>query len=365
MSVIAQAVILVGGKGTRLGALTAATPKPLMPMSDGRPFLDHLIENVARQGVGRILLLAGHFGEQITARYHGRLIGRAHVDVIVEPEPAGTAGALLLAAPALDDAFYLMNGDSIIDINLRSLDAAAGDSLFAMAVREVDNAGRYGSVAMDAEGRVIRFEEKRPDSDQPGRINAGVYLLRRDVLDLIDRTPMSIESDVFPRLAERKAIVAVPASGYFIDIGLPDTLERAALEVPRLSHRPLAAIATAAPSNGDLRAWIGADDAYETIRALNDGGWRTAVLVGGAPPADAEAVLTRIATDLAAHGGFADVLAFSTSPAEDLAVLIADAQNDPSRQIIVDAGARLPPALATHTLNGGSLSDLIAATINV
>lgn len=373
MIATSQAVILVGGKGTRLGALTTSTPKPLMPMSDGRPFLDHLIESVARQGVERILLLAGHFGDQITLRYGERIVGGATVSVIVEPEPAGTAGALRIAAQALDETFYLMNGDSIVDINLRSLDLAAAGALNAMAVRAVDNASRYGSVTVNAANRVVRFEEKRLDlDDRPGLINAGVYLLRREVVDLIDRTPMSIESDIFPLLAKNGAIVAVPTEGYFIDIGLPDTLERAAIEVPRLAFRPLMLLVLAAPAKGeapvDLVTWSRADDIYEVVRLADDDGWRVVVLVATPNAEVSDATRRRLVAELAAQGGFAEILACPVDPAAMIASLLADGKTDRARSLIVDASGGPAPSsaagLGAMRFEGGSMRALIDTQYN-
>jgi|APAra7269096979_1048534.scaffolds.fasta_scaffold00394_32 D-glycero-D-manno-heptose 1,7-bisphosphate phosphatase len=368
MIATSQAVILVGGKGTRLGGLTASTPKPLMLMSDGRPFLDHLIESVARQGVARILLLAGHFGDQITQRYGQQIVGGARVSVIVEPEPAGTAGALRIAAQALDETFYLMNGDSIVDINLRSLDLAAAGALNAMAVRAVDNASRYGSVTINAANLVVRFEEKRLDlDDRPGLINAGVYLLRREVINLIDRTPMSIESDVFPLLAKGGAIIAVPTKGYFIDIGLPDTLERAAIEVPRLAFRPLMLVILADLAEGDepvdLVTWSRADDIYEAVRLADDGGWRVVLLIAGPNAEVSHATRCRLVAELAAQGGFAEIMACPGDPAVMIASLLGDEKTDRVRSLIVDATGR-PASSPTDSLEamrfgGGSMRPLI------
>ena len=119
---IRQCVILAGGLGTRLGALTQQVPKPLLPVGD-RPFLDHLLLEAARHGFTRIVLLAGHLGEQVAERYAGthRIAGReVTVTVTIEPEPAGTGGALAQLRGIAEDAFLLLNGDSWFDIDLRA-----------------------------------------------------------------------------------------------------------------------------------------------------------------------------------------------------------------------------------------------------
>jgi D-glycero-D-manno-heptose 1,7-bisphosphate phosphatase len=116
-----QAVILVGGRGTRLGVLAQHTPKPLIPIAGDKRFLDYLLEQFARHSIGEILLLAGHFGEQVEARYQGARVLGAQVSVIREPQPAGTAGALRYASDRLDSVFLMTNGDSLIDFNLLEL----------------------------------------------------------------------------------------------------------------------------------------------------------------------------------------------------------------------------------------------------
>ena len=139
-----QAVILVGGLGTRLGALTVAAPKPLLTVG-GAPFLDVLLREAARHGVRTVLLLAGHKAELVRdyARDYelARRIG-LKIEVIVEPEPAGTGGALLHAADRLQDCFFLLNGDSWFDANWLDLASLLTSNLAAtmtIAVREVEN----------------------------------------------------------------------------------------------------------------------------------------------------------------------------------------------------------------------------------
>jgi D-glycero-D-manno-heptose 1,7-bisphosphate phosphatase len=126
---IKQAVLLVGGRGTRLGSLTANVPKPLLQLAPGLRFLDVILDQFARHGFTDLLLLAGHLGDQVEAIYQGRSVHDASVRVIREPEPAGTAGALTFAAHLLDDWFLMANGDSFLDINLRALAQGPLDGL--------------------------------------------------------------------------------------------------------------------------------------------------------------------------------------------------------------------------------------------
>ncbi len=225
-----QAFILVGGKGTRLGAATAYTPKPLLPIAGARVFLDYVLAQFARGGVEEIILSAGHLGEQFEARYQGAVIDSARIQVVREPAPGGTAGALLYARERLDPVFLMANGDSLFECDLGRLEAALGPhDMAALALRRVSDAARYGNVAF-ADGRITAFREKEGAGE--ALISAGIYSLRREALDLIGAPPCSIETDIFPPLAAQGRLAGAAFDGYFIDIGLPDTLEQARRELP-------------------------------------------------------------------------------------------------------------------------------------
>jgi D,D-heptose 1,7-bisphosphate phosphatase len=241
--VLAQAVILCGGMGTRLGPLTATTPKPMLEVG-GRPFLDHLLSEVVRFGCEEVLLLAGNLGGQIHQHYHGTRFGRATIKVLVEPEPRGTAGALDFALPQLAAEFLLLNGDSWIDFDLVKLALAWRDVPWAsvlMLLQHVPDAARFGAV--DADDNVVRaFREKDPTRRAlPGWINSGVYVVRRCVLE--GRSGWgegSLERDLLPDLVAKGQVAAhrAPEGSYFIDIGVPDSLAQARADLPRRRRRP-------------------------------------------------------------------------------------------------------------------------------
>ncbi|MFC0283887.1 HAD-IIIA family hydrolase [Camelimonas abortus] len=285
---LAQAVILCGGLGTRLGELTASTPKPMLPVA-GRPFLEHLIQETARFGVERILLLAGRFGEQVAAAYHGARRYGADIAVLVEPEPLGTGGALRFARNALDPTFMLLNGDSWIDADLTRFMAdwearrrARPQVKAALLLQHVDDAGRYGSVTA-ADGMVVAFAEKTAGaSGRPGLINAGVYIIDRSVVDALPaRGAASLEKDVLPGLASAGAVVAHAAQPgrFFIDIGVPETFAAAERGLQRARTRPALFLDRDGTLNvdagythrpGDLQWNSGA---REAIRWANDHGY--------------------------------------------------------------------------------------------
>lgn len=231
-----QLVVLVGGKGTRLGQAAHNTPKPLMPIDGDRVFLDYLLENCVRQGFDDIVLLAGHLGAQVRDRYHNRRFGNAMISVLVEPEPMGTGGAFRFALDRLAPTFVAANGDTLFDVNLRAVDAALQTSPHwqgVLALREIADAGRFGSVAVGADGDIVAFREKDPKSaGASGLINGGIYALRREAIESLMSGPASIEADLFPALAAGGKLGGMRSDGYFLDIGLPETLEQARATLP-------------------------------------------------------------------------------------------------------------------------------------
>jgi D-glycero-D-manno-heptose 1,7-bisphosphate phosphatase len=281
---IRQAVILAGGKGTRLGEITRAIPKPMLPIAGGRPFLDYLLEEIERHGYQDILLLGGYLGEVLEAAYNGRRIGAATIRVLRETVPLGTAGALTVAREALDPRFLMMNGDAFFDINLRALEQASHQSgaMATLALRSVGDAARYGRV-IEEQGKVVAFLEKDPSRPGPGVINGGIYVLKREILDLVLNLPCSLEQDVFPALVKQGEIRGLKFDGYFLDIGLPETLEQGHRELPRVRVRPAAFLDLKTLINfaeGDSfrpQAFEWNKGAVEAIRALNDRGYYVVV----------------------------------------------------------------------------------------
>lgn len=296
---LSQAVILVGGLGTRLGELTARTPKPLLPVA-GRPFVEHLLQEVSRYGFRKATLLAGRFGDQVRATYDGQVIFDLAVDVVVEPSPMGTGGALAFAAAEarLDPEFLLMNGDSWIDMDLvrlvRNWEAARTErpgTRAQLLLQTVPDAARYGTVAAK-DGLVTVFQEKSPESaNRPGQINAGVYVLDRTILkDVPSDRVTSLETDILPKLVADGRVVSIlaPEGSYFIDIGLPDTYLRADQELMRHRRRPAIFLDRDGTLNVDRGythkvtdlSWQ--PDARQAIKYANDAGYYVFVVTNQA-----------------------------------------------------------------------------------
>jgi D-glycero-D-manno-heptose 1,7-bisphosphate phosphatase len=274
--VLRQAVILVGGLGTRLGERTRTTPKPMLPVG-GRPFLDTLIDEIARyDAFEEILLLAGHRAESIQARYSGTVRGRARLKVSLEQAPLGTAGALVHARELLHERFLLLNGDSFFDFNILDLVSRANSDLVHMALRADVAGDRFGRVVLDRD-RVRSFIA--PGRGATGPVNAGIYVIDRSIIGGIDRLPASLEQDIFPALAAEGAMGGTAYRGYFIDIGIPEDFARADADLNQRLRRPAVFFDRDGVLNHDSGytfethrlKWI--DGAREAVKAVNDAGY--------------------------------------------------------------------------------------------
>ncbi len=227
-----DAVILAGGLGTRLRGVVADVPKPLAPVA-GRPFLAWLLDRLARDGIGRVVLSTGHLGHLIRAA-----IGVAHAGMAVEyaheDAPLGTGGATYAAlGRCRTDRAFVLNGDTWLDADLRAMASTRGD--IVLAVRAVADRARYGSVVMEGD-RVVGLAEK--GGTGPGLINGGIALLRRDLPDHRPRAaPFSLETGLLadPAGLDVRAFVT---PGRFLDIGTPEDYAAAQALIPAWASGP-------------------------------------------------------------------------------------------------------------------------------
>jgi NDP-sugar pyrophosphorylase family protein len=222
-----NAMILAAGRGTRLGALGQRIAKVLVDVG-GRPLLERHFEYLEREQVSRVVINAHHLATQITsfvADYRGPL----EISCIVERQLLGTAGSVRNALRQLGPApFLVLYGDVVIDEPLRPLVDfhRARRALATLTVHESESPEGKGTVTVDAEGRVTRFEEKNRSATGPALINSGVYVLEEDaVMSLPEGVPLDFGHDVFPNaVAAGLPIYAYGLSHPVIDVGTPEGL---------------------------------------------------------------------------------------------------------------------------------------------
>jgi mannose-1-phosphate guanylyltransferase len=219
-----QALVLAGGEGTRLRPLTLTTPKPVMPFA-GRPFMTFMLDWLGRHGVDDVILSCGFMSDAVES-----VLGNEHEGIrlryVHEEEPLGTAGPLRLALDSgalRDERLYVLNGDVLTDMDLtaeREQHERTG-ARATLCLVPVEDTSSYGVVPTGPGGEVEAFLEKSPGPAPTNRINAGAYLLEREVIEAIPAgRAVSIEREIFPDLVGN-GLYGYAAAGYWVDIGTP------------------------------------------------------------------------------------------------------------------------------------------------
>ena len=238
------AVVLAGGAGTRIRHLHPDLPKPMVPVA-GAAFIEWVVHYLHRQGVWRFVISLGHMADVVESHFARRPASSCQIVTTRETKPLGTGGAFLFANHAVNPAvetLLLTNGDSLVLADLApAFDRLEQDGVDGVVIGlTVSDASRYGRLDVADDGRLLRFTEKQPGA---GVINAGVYLVRRRLLDRFPaQSPLSMEHDVFPALLARGARLMVHrCQAPFIDIGTPESLAQADSFVRRYFVRQVAA----------------------------------------------------------------------------------------------------------------------------
>jgi mannose-1-phosphate guanylyltransferase len=228
-----QALILVGGEGTRLRPLTSHVPKPALRLVD-RPFIAYMVEWLARHGVDDVVLACGFRSQRLRDVLGDGGNGGPRLRYVEEPEPRGTAGAIRFAEDHLGDRFLALNGDVLADLDLTALVARHHEvgAAATLGLYRVEDPTGYGLISTDSAGRITEFVEKpEPGHAGPGDVNAGTYVLERSVLELIppDRE-VSIEREVFPAMVGGE-LHGLRLEGYWMDIGTPGRYLQASWDI--------------------------------------------------------------------------------------------------------------------------------------
>jgi D-glycero-alpha-D-manno-heptose 1-phosphate guanylyltransferase len=225
----ATAIVLAGGRGTRISHLHPDLPKPMIPCR-GLPFLEWVLRHFRHLGLTRFVVSLGHLADVAEAYLRTRPSDGLSVRTVREPGPFGTGGGLRYAWQHTDPGadVVVTNGDSLVLGDLRpAWDVFARPEVDGVLIGlPREDAARYGTLGADSDGRLRAFEEKKPG---PGVISAGIYFLKGRMLPLMPpETPLSIETGVFPRwLAEGRDLRVHPCPAPFLDIGTPESLEEA------------------------------------------------------------------------------------------------------------------------------------------
>ena len=216
-----KAVLLVGGRGSRLKPLTDKKPKGLLKVH-GKPVTEHIFDLLKKYGIRDVILSTGYLKEQFKEHFgDGSNVGMS-ITYIEEETPLGTAGPLRLAKKYLKDSFIVSNGDELKNINIARMFRLhkRKDALGTIALTTVDDPSQYGVARLDG-SRIIEFVEK-PSNPPSNLINAGFYILEPDIIDMIPQGFSMLEKDIFPKLAKMGRLRGFPFAGQWFDIGTPE-----------------------------------------------------------------------------------------------------------------------------------------------
>lgn len=221
-----QAIVLVGGEGTRLRPLTFGTPKPMVPIMNV-PFLARTLERLYDAGIRDVILPAGYMPQAITEYFGDGSNFGMKITYVIEDEPLGTAGAIKNVEQYIHGPFFVLNGDVLTSLDLQAMIDyhKTKGGLGALHLIKVGDPSAFGCVVHDESGRISQFVEKPPKGTEPtNEVNAGTYLLEKAVLDLIPPgRNVSIERETFPKiLADNHALYAYTTDDYWIDLGRPE-----------------------------------------------------------------------------------------------------------------------------------------------
>ena len=226
-----EAIVLCGGKGTRLQPVVKDVPKPLAQVS-GKPFLEHLMRQLSGWKIKHVLLSTGYLADKIEAHFGSRCHG-VGITYVREEAPLGTGGAMRLASTFLNNAsdekpVIAMNGDSYCHVDFAAACSCHAQSRLPATIilTRVPDVSRYGAVEVNGDGTVISFEEKGKRTG-PGLINAGIYFIKPSLLtEIPEGRTVSFERDVLPNWLEG-GINGFVSDGTFIDIGTPESYQSA------------------------------------------------------------------------------------------------------------------------------------------
>ncbi|EGP0298690.1 NTP transferase domain-containing protein [Campylobacter coli] len=215
-----QAIILCGGLGTRLKSVIKDIPKPMAPIND-KPFLEFIFEYLKKQGIKEVILAVSYKYEVIKEYFKDEFLG-IKIKYSIEKEPLGTGGAIKEALKIIKNEAYVLNGDTFFGIDLSKL--KLNGSKICLALKQMNDFDRYGTVNVDEQCLVISFEEKV--FKKQGLINGGIYLLKKDIFDKFDLEKKFSFEEFLQENYKSLKIQTQIFDDYFIDIGIPKDYRR-------------------------------------------------------------------------------------------------------------------------------------------
>lgn len=392
-----QAIILCGGKGTRLGGLTQTVPKPLLKVA-GEVLLDRSIRLLAQHGIESVLLIAGHLGDQIEEHYREGQFEGVNVDVFVEPSPLGTSGALPLVKEQLDEQFLLVYGDVFLDFDVSALVAAhrvwrENGALATLLTRPSDHPWDSHLIARDEEGWVEEFVFEQ----QEGKLyencgNVAIYGLERIFVDEIPTGASDFGRDIFPSVLKgggKLGTVDLEIGGFVRDMGTPDRLALVERYIARKAramrarHAPKALKVALLDRDGTLNVEKGhlssPDDlellpgVEEALALLHSNGWRCILITnqpgiarGEFTVKDLEKIHEALELRVAESGGEIEAIYYSPYHPETqhgegvLELRRASDCRKPNSGMLFDAEEELGLDLAECVMIGDSWRDIKA-----
>ncbi|MBS3137461.1 nucleotidyltransferase family protein [Candidatus Woesearchaeota archaeon] len=226
-------LILAGGKGTRLKPITHEIPKPLVPLQ-GKPIIEYTMELFKKFGIKDVLLSIGYKGDKIKDYYGNGKRHDLNIIYLEEDKPLGTGGPLKLAKQYLTDTFVMCNADELKSIDLEEMYYfhKKNNAVVTIALTTVKDPSAYGVARLEG-SKILEFIEKPKKEDAPSNlINSGLYIMEPEVLKYLpeNQETVSIEKDVFPRLAQAGKLYGYPFSGQWFDTGTLERYEKAIAE---------------------------------------------------------------------------------------------------------------------------------------
>ena len=235
-----KAVIMAGGKGTRIRPLTIIRPKPMVPVVN-RPLIDYVIETIKNSKVKEIIVTLSYFQSHIKSHLKQNDL---NIKYIVEKRPMGTAGGVMNALKYIDDTFFVLSGDVLIDLDLNKLLKFHREkkAIATIVLTTVDDPTHYGIAVLDENDQIVKFLEKPSRKEVFSKVaNTGTYVLEPEVFDYIEprKGEIDFSKDIFPVLIEKKAgIFGYTLDGYWNDVGRPETYLKANYDVLDEKIRP-------------------------------------------------------------------------------------------------------------------------------